>query len=222
MSTDSQDTDSTQNYTPEDNHILALEEKFIEVKEFVEKVKDKIAENPDTCYYAYKTFVSAAIGSFFKFIFTSPDNDINWEDLGHEFHYDVNIDKNLNRVDFIVNENHIKDEETFNKKLASIYEYIHNVFLLDALSKNTTAFMRAKSYKYLVNSEKVLAEIEHIYNHYEKSKRIIELTHHKINFPFHLNKLNNRKALVQTLSGKLTVEFVPLTIDMDKYKCIIQ
>jgi len=76
--------------------------------------------------------------------------------------------------------------------------------------------MRGQSYKYLVNSDKVLAETEHIYNRYEKSKRIIELTHHKINFPFHLNKLNNKKSLVQTLSGKLTVEFAPLTIDMDK------
>jgi len=116
MSTDSQDTGSTENYTPEDNHIIDLEEKFIEVKEFVEKVKDKIAEDPNTCYYAYKTFVCSAIENFFEFLFTSPDSDINWEDLGYELHYDVNIDKNLNRVDFIVNETHIKDEETFNKK----------------------------------------------------------------------------------------------------------
>jgi len=219
MFTDSHDTGSTQNDMPEDNHILALEEKFIKVKEFVEKVKDKIAENPDNCYYAYKTFVGAAIGSFFKFIFTSPDNDINWEDLGYELHYHVNIDKNLNRVDFIINESHIKDEEIFNKKLASIYAYIHNVFLLDALSKDTTAFKRGESFKYLVNSEKVLDEIEHIYNRYEISKKIIELTHHKLHLPFHLNKLNklnNKKALVQTLSGKLTVEFVPLTVDMEK------
>ncbi|MEI8389307.1 MAG: LuxR C-terminal-related transcriptional regulator [bacterium] len=218
MHTDSQNTTSTSNYMPaENNHILAMGEKLKEAKKFVEKVKDRIAENPDTCYYAYKTFVGASIESFFEFIFASPDSDINWEDPGYELHYNVNIDKNLNRVDFIVNESHVKDEETFNKKLTSVFVYIHNVFLLDALSRDTVAFKQGENYKYLINSEKILDEVGHIYNRYEKSKRIIELTHHKIHFPFHFNKLNNRKALIQTLSGKLTVEFVPLTVDKEKY-----
>jgi len=194
----------------------ALEKKLNEAKEFVEKVKDRISKNPDTCYCAYKTFVCGAIGGFFNFLFNTPDNDINWEDTGYEQHYDVNIDKNLNRVDFIVDESHVKDEKTFNKKLTSVFVYLHNIFLLDALSKDTVAFKQGENYKYLVNSEKVLAETEHIYNRYDKSKRIMELTHHKLHLPFHLNKLNNKKALVQTLSGKLTVEFAPLTIDRDK------
>ncbi len=194
-----------------------IEEKLKEVKEFIEQVADRIAQNPDNCYWAYKTIVCSAIENFFNHLFNSPDNDIDWEDPGLDLHYDVNIDENLNRVDFLVSENNVKDEETYNKKLASIFVRLHNFLLLDALSKNTIAIKQNEKYKYLINSQKIENEIERIYNRYEKSKKIIDLTHHKLNFPFHLKKLDNEKVLAQRLSGKLTVEFAPLTIDKEKY-----
>jgi len=218
MSTDSSAEPQTQNNIPtKEGDYSDLEEKLNEAKEFIEKVRDRIAENPDSCYLAYKTFVCGAIGNYFKFLFNTPDNDINWEDPGYELHYDVNIDKNLKRVDFIIDESYLKDEEIFNKKLAYIFVYLHNNFLLDALSRDTVIFKKNENYKYLINSQKIEGEAERICNRYEKSKKIIELTHHKLNFPFHLNKLNNKKALIQALSGKLTVEFVPLTVDMEKH-----
>ena len=196
---------------------LAIEEKLNEAKEFIEKVKDRIAQNPDSCYWAYKTIVCSAIENFFNFLFITDDNNINWENPGIDLHYDVNIDENLNRVDFIVDENDLKDEETFNKKLAYIFVYIHNTFLFDALAKDTVAFKRGESYKYLIGSQEILNKVERIYNRYEKSKKIIELTHYKLDIPFQLNKLNDEKTIIQALSGKLTVQFTPIIVDTKEH-----
>lgn len=191
--------------TPDWNE-KALEEKLNEAKEFIERVIDRIERNPDACFFAYRSIVSSAVENFFDHLEKSEDIENCILDL----HYNVNIDKNLNREDFTIEEKDARDEDTFNRKILSIFIYLHNVFLFDALSKDTVILKQDNKYKYLINSTQIQNKIARIGSPERKLKKIIELTYKKIYFPFSINKYDQQNS---TLSGKIALEFAPLKID---------
>lgn len=191
---------------------LTTKDKIKQAKELIKKIANSMENDPNVEIRILKSIICNAIQSLFHYINDPNDSEISWENPAVDLHYDVDIDKNLRPVYFKFDKNDTLNKEIFIEKIASVFVNLSNILLFEFICDGTIILEQNDCRSYVISSQEINNQIDHINNPDEKLNKIIELTHCKFDTPFEISKFNGEKT-----ACKLIIEFTPLIIDVERH-----
>ncbi len=193
---------------------LAITNKFKNVNDVIEAIIKMSKDKPELVHWRNKMLLYQAIESLSVYITNPAEKNINWENTIVDLQYDVNIDKYLEPIYFNIDEDIIKNKDTFIKEFINTFYHYQDILAFESLCEGTRILIEGDFFNYVIKSENINNIVESIEDQEEKLNKAEELTHYKVDIPFEISGLSIEKSLVSNIKGQFDIEFTPLTIDV--------